>query len=99
MILSLSLPLSPLFSSSFGLIPGSALAVQSPLLPNMSANTSLPINPGGPVMKMNPLGNLQIAVKDNVDVLYFSADVPMHVLFVEDGNMGKYCKTVQLAYV
>ena len=60
-------------------------------MPNMSANTSLPISPGGAVLKMNPLGNLQIAVKDNVDVLYFSTDVPMNVLFVEDGNMGKCC--------
>ena len=65
------------------------MAVQSPLMPNMSANTSLPINPGGPVMKMSPLSLLQIAIKNNVDVLYFSTEVLMNVLFTEDGNMGK----------
>ena len=58
-------------------------------MPNMSANTSLPINPGGPVMKMSPLSLLQIAIKNNVDVLYFSTEVLMNVLFTEDGNMGK----------
>ena len=97
--LSLSLPLSlspppspphpPFLSFSFGLVPASPLAVQSPLFPNQSANASLPINAGGPVMKMSPLSNLQIAVKDNVDVLYFSAEVPMNVFFVEDGALGK----------
>jgi hypothetical protein len=55
----------------------------------MSANTSLPISPGGPVLKMNPLSNLQIAIKDNIDVFYFSTEVPVNVLFVEDGSMGK----------
>lgn len=58
-------------------------------MPNSSASTSQPINPGGPVLKMTPLTLLQIAVKDNVDVLYFSAEVPMNVLFTEDGNMGE----------
>lgn len=32
--------------SSFGLIPGGVLTVQTPLHPNQSANTSLPINYG-----------------------------------------------------
>ena len=45
-------------------------------------------------MKMTPLTLLQIAVKDNVDVLYFSAEVPMNVLFAEDGNMGESCYVV-----
>ena len=43
-------------------------------------------------MKMTPLALLQIAVKNSVDVLYFSTEVPMNVLFAEDGNMGNYCK-------
>ena len=40
-------------------------------------------------MKMSPLTQLQVAVKNNVDVFYFSMDVPMHVLFSEEGKMGK----------
>lgn len=28
-------------------------------------------------------------MKNNIDVLYFSCQVPMHVLFVEDGEMEK----------
>ena len=73
--------------------------MQSPLFPNTTANSSLPINPGGAVMKMEPLTLLQVAIKDNVDVLYLSAEVPVNVLFVEDGSMGKtedciYCASL-----
>ena len=74
--------------SSFGLAPG-PLSISSPLMPNNSASTLLPINPGGPIMKMNPLTQLQVAVKNNVDVFYFTINVPMHVLFAEDGKRGK----------
>ena len=37
---------------------------------------------------MDPLTNLQVAVKNNVDVFYFSCMVPYNVLFAEDGQMG-----------
>lgn len=30
-----------------------------------------------------------MAVKNNIDVFYFSCSVPLHVLFVEDGEMDK----------
>ena len=33
--------------------------------------------------------SLQVAIKNNIDVFYFSATVPMHVLFTEDGEMDK----------
>ena len=74
--------------SSFGLVPGGQLTINSPLMPHATASTLLPINPGGSIMKMTPLTQLQVAVKNNVDVFYFSVDVPMHVLFAEDGTMG-----------
>ena len=32
----------------------------------------------------------QVAVKNNIDVFYFSCLIPLNVLFVEDGKMGKY---------
>lgn len=38
---------------------------------------------------MDPLTNIQIALKNNIDVFYFSTMVPVNVLFMEDGNMGK----------
>ena len=38
---------------------------------------------------MAPLNNLQVAVKNNIDVFYFCCIVPYHVYFVEDGEMGK----------
>jgi len=75
--------------NSFGLVPGSPLQVQSPLMPNQTVNVVLGIAPGGPVQKMNPLSQLQVAVKNNIDVLYFSTRVPMHVLFSEDGQMDR----------
>ena len=38
---------------------------------------------------MDPLTNLQVAIKNNVDAFYFSCVVPYNVLFAEDGQMGK----------
>lgn len=35
------------------------------------------------------MGCLQVAIKNNIDVFYFSCTLPMHILFVEDGEMEK----------
>ncbi|CAG7787009.1 unnamed protein product [Allacma fusca] len=75
--------------NSFGLIPGQPLQVPTPLTPNQPCDVSLPMNTTGPVQKMEPLNNLQVAVKNNVDVLYFACLIPMNVLFAEDGQMDK----------
>lgn len=75
--------------NSFGLMPAQVLQVQSPLNPNQTTSTSLILNTLGPVQKMEPLTNLQVAIKNNIDVFYFSCNVPMHVFFVEDGEMDK----------
>lgn len=32
---------------------------------------------------------LQVAVKNDLDVFYFACIIPMHVLFTEDGAIGK----------
>lgn len=45
---------------SFGVIPTSPLPIHTPLMPNQSIEASLPINTIGPVMKMDPLNNLQV---------------------------------------
>ena len=43
----------------------------------------------GPIQRMDPLNQLQIAIKNNVDVFYFVCLVPFNTLWVEDGQMGK----------
>lgn len=43
----------------------------------------------GGVQRMDPLTNIQVAFKNNVDVFYFSTLVPVNVLFMEDGQMGE----------
>lgn len=30
----------------------------------------------------------QVAVKNNIDVFYFSVLIPLNIFFVEDGKMG-----------
>merc|ERR1719277_2048804 len=75
--------------NSFGLIPAQQMNVTNPLPPNQSINVNLPLNTTGPVQRMEPLNNLQVAIKNNVDVFYFSCQVPLSALFVEDGEMDK----------
>uniref|UniRef100_A0A8C7RV19 AP complex subunit beta n=1 Tax=Oncorhynchus mykiss TaxID=8022 RepID=A0A8C7RV19_ONCMY len=75
--------------NSFGLAPAGPLQVLTPLGPNQTIEVSLPLSTVGPVMKMDPLNNLQVAVKNNIDVFYFSCQYPISMLFVEDGKMGE----------
>uniref|UniRef100_A0A9J2Q7C6 Clathrin adaptor alpha/beta/gamma-adaptin appendage Ig-like subdomain domain-containing protein n=1 Tax=Ascaris lumbricoides TaxID=6252 RepID=A0A9J2Q7C6_ASCLU len=75
--------------NSFGLIPAEPLLINSPLYPNQSINVSLPCKTDGPVQKMEPLTNLQVAVKNDVDVFYFAVIVPLHMFFDENGQMDK----------
>lgn len=75
--------------NSFGLIPAQPLRVASPLLPSATVNATLYLACSGPVLKMDPLNNLQVALKNNIDVFYFQALVPPAVYFCEDGMMDK----------
>ncbi|XP_034547339.1 AP-1 complex subunit beta-1 isoform X1 [Notolabrus celidotus] len=75
--------------NSFGLAPAGPLQVLTPVNPNQSIEVSLPLSTVGPVMKMEPLTNLQVAVKNNIDVFYFSCQYPISMLFVEDGKMER----------
>ncbi|XP_058014452.1 AP-1 complex subunit beta-1 isoform X1 [Ahaetulla prasina] len=75
--------------NSFGLAPAAPLQVHTPLAPNQNVEISLPLNTVGSVMKMDPLNNLQVAVKNNIDVFYFSTLYPLYILFVEDGKMER----------
>jgi len=74
--------------NSFGISP-SVLQVQTPLPPNQSADTSLQLSLNGAVQKMQPINNLQVAIKNNIDVFYFSCLIPAHVLFAETGKMDR----------
>eukprot|EP00069_Balaena_mysticetus_P020542 bmy_02901T0 len=51
--------------NSFGVIPSTPLAIHTPLMPNQSIDVSLPLNTLGPVMKMEPLNNLQYEQKES----------------------------------
>ena len=73
---------------SFGLVPAEPLNPVT-LLPNQSVPASVPCNTNGPVQKMEPLSNLQVAIKDNIDVFYFAVVVPLNVYFEESGQMDK----------
>jgi vesicle coat complex subunit len=75
--------------NSFGLTPTQPLHVTSPLFPNQTVSTQLILNTTGPIMKIDPLTNLQIAIKNNIDVFYLNALVPIYVYFVNDGEMDK----------
>lgn len=46
-------------------------------------------DPGVPSMCSHPFLPSQVAVKNNIDVFYFSTLYPLHILFVEDGKMGE----------
>ncbi|MCJ8750349.1 hypothetical protein PDJAM_G00263050 [Pangasius djambal] len=48
--------------NSFGLAPAAPLQVLTPLSPNQTLEVSLPLSTNGPVMKMEPLNNLQCAL-------------------------------------
>jgi vesicle coat complex subunit len=74
--------------NSFGLI--CSANIQIPVLqPAQSAPVTIPLHCNGPVMKMQPIANLQVAIKNSIDVFYFSILVPMHVFFAEDGEIDK----------
>ncbi|VDL20129.1 unnamed protein product [Hymenolepis diminuta] len=75
--------------NSFGLAPAEVLSVPSPLQPKQSAKMTLPLGFANQVVKMDPLMNLQVAVKNNFGVFYFACLVPIHVLFTSAGEMEK----------
>ncbi|KAI4503220.1 hypothetical protein M0802_001442 [Mischocyttarus mexicanus] len=75
--------------NSFGLTPAAPLQVPSPLGPGASIETNVILSTAGAVQRMEPLNNLQVAIKNNIDVFYFACLVPMNVYFTEDGQLDK----------
>ncbi|XP_018566076.1 AP-1 complex subunit beta-1 [Anoplophora glabripennis] len=74
--------------NSFGIAPASPLTIPQ-LQPGQSLEYSLSINTAGPVQRMDPLMTLQVAIKNNVDVFYYACQIPIQILFVEDGTLDK----------
>ncbi|XP_013142094.1 PREDICTED: AP-1 complex subunit beta-1 [Papilio polytes] len=74
--------------NSFGVYPGGALSV-GVVSAGGRSEAALPLAAAGPVQRMDPLNNLQVAIKNNVDVFYFACLIPAHVLFTEDGQLDK----------
>ncbi|PIK50628.1 putative AP-1 complex subunit beta-1 [Apostichopus japonicus] len=79
-----------LHQKSFGLVPMSPLNISSPLNANQQIDASLQlvISPTH-MQRMDPLMNLQVAIKNNIDVFYFSALIPMYLFCTPDGTMDK----------
>lgn len=75
--------------NSFGLTPAAPLQVPTPLNPGASVDTSVILSTAGAVQRMEPLNNLQVAIKNNIDVFYFACIVPMNAYFSEDGQLDK----------
>uniref|UniRef100_A0A4W4ECS7 AP complex subunit beta n=1 Tax=Electrophorus electricus TaxID=8005 RepID=A0A4W4ECS7_ELEEL len=56
--------------NSFGVIPTTPLPIHTPLMPNQNIDISLPLNTIGPVMKMDPLNNLQVQQGNSFSYFY-----------------------------
>ena len=75
--------------NSFGLTPAHPIQLATPLQPNQSVSTQLILNTNGPVMKSDPLTNIQVAIKTTMNVFYFACVVPIHVYFIPDNEIDK----------
>ncbi|KAK9745099.1 Adaptin N terminal region [Popillia japonica] len=74
--------------NSFGVAPAAPLAIGA-LQPSQTLETTLTLNTSGPVQRMDPLNNLQVAIKNNVDVFYYACPIPIQILFSEEGQLEK----------
>lgn len=75
--------------NSFGLTPAAPLQIAGPLNPGASIETSVILSTTGAVQRMDPLNDLQVAMKNNIGIFYFACLVPMNVYFTEDGQLDK----------
>ncbi|KAJ2450670.1 hypothetical protein EV183_004123 [Coemansia sp. RSA 2336] len=70
--------------NTYGLAPKAGLGV-SLLNPNSTIEVVLPLMWGGPSMPMQPLTNVQIAIKCTSGVFYFQTQYSLHILLEENG--------------
>jgi len=74
--------------NTFGLAPAAPLNL--PMLPpGQSIHYPLPVATNGPLSQGTVTTVVQMAVKNNIDILYFAPEVPLHVLFTEAGRLEK----------
>ncbi|KAJ1720990.1 hypothetical protein LPJ53_004423 [Coemansia erecta] len=71
--------------NTYGLTPSGSLGVGT-VAPMHSVDVTLPLTLGGPAQAMQPLTNLQIAIKCTAGVFYFQTQYSLHILFGETGN-------------
>lgn len=74
--------------NSFGLTPAGPLQVPV-LQPSQSVEVTLAMNTTGTVQRMEPLNNLQVAIKNSVDIFYFACLIHGQALFTDDGQLDK----------
>ncbi|KAJ2848430.1 hypothetical protein IWW36_003304 [Coemansia brasiliensis] len=70
--------------NTYGLAPKAGLGL-SLLNPNSTTEVVLPLMWGGPSMPMQPLTNVQIAIKCTSGVFYFQTQYSLHILLEENG--------------
>lgn len=75
--------------NTFCICPGGALEVRPSLIPNQSTDAVLRLRIEGLPQLMNPVNNLQVAVKTNAGIVYFQTQVPLHILFTEQGQLDQ----------
>merc|ERR1719403_309260 len=74
--------------NSFGMTTSQPLNI--PLLnAGQTLDVALPMTCTGPVQKMDPLTNIQVAIKNSIDIFYFACIAPLHIFFSEEGAMEK----------
>ena len=71
---------------SFALAPVVPLRL-NPLGPGQRADVSMPLNFSGQRAKTDPINQLQLAFKNNVQVFYGQTSIPLEPLFGEDGRL------------
>lgn len=74
--------------NSFGMTPKAPLNLPQ-LRQSQSSEVILPLHLQGQFQRMDPINNLQVAIKNNIGVFYFSTLIPLHVLFLKNGEMER----------
>lgn len=71
--------------NTYGIMPGGSLNAGT-LSPMSSIEVTLPLTMNGPTMAMQPLTNIQIAIKCTAGIFYFQTQYSLHVLLEENGQ-------------
>uniref|UniRef100_A0A671NFV6 AP complex subunit beta n=1 Tax=Sinocyclocheilus anshuiensis TaxID=1608454 RepID=A0A671NFV6_9TELE len=74
--------------NSFGLSPAGPLQVLTPLSPNQTIDVSLPLSMSGPIMKMEPLNNLQVMYPSHFCSIIIHVQYEMSVVLTIDIKCG-----------